>query len=83
VLEISKFTVRLTVIAQARTTCLNRFRQYITDQWNESSNPLCRNPARLFTGINSGAVQHFADINVPKTRDDPLIQQCRFNRSRA
>src|SRR5438270_2033316 len=78
--EITKLAVGRREIAQGRAAGCDRFAEDALDSINQPAEPLERNGSSRPLRVNAGAVQSFADIDVAKAGNDPLIEQQELDR---
>ncbi len=71
-LEITEFAIRLAVVAQGRSSCLDRFGKDRTNERDKRRGAGSRDAAGLAARVDAGAVQHLADVDISEARDDML-----------
>src|ERR1044071_1318324 len=79
-LEIAELAIRLHVIPQRRSASLDRLPKHIPDRLGEASGTDARHGPGKTPRRQPGAIERLAYIDVAEPGDDPLVEQCRFDR---
>ena len=72
-LEIAQFAVRRPVVAQGRSSRLNRLAQNIADMRNKGFCPVARDPVTAARRRDPGTVERLAHIDIAKPGNEFLV----------